>query len=638
MAPRVRVGTLAAAEVSARVRRYPRLRDAVEEASKAAGIPERVLAEHLDQSVVYTLERLGERYVTEMSAAVERVDRLHDEVNGYYRAAFGRKLKTEEMAGLRSALERLRDATFEVVPPDVWAQHQLRRHPDGPGITAQAGQAPTVTVRDPIEGVDALALDTHRPAGEPATRPDPATPRWATRRAAQRIDALPEPLRLAMRRARYLRRSLVDSALTGEPGATLTMLTELKDVLRPQELAQVTEAVGITRTPDVPYALGGGFRGSLAPDAHVQAAYHALPPAERTVLDRAAAADPEFVRAMALGEARPGRAQDTPVPWRAAEMDRLAADHGIGPAERVDLERALITLNRARETERRAVEGGLGDTPDARSRARQLDRQVASLGLPSTGQVAEALRSSALLRDFGTRNPGHLLDLAGAWLEKAARDAAANRPLVPLEVYVRDVIMNTHVRGMAGEFGAVFQLGKDVLVLKAPDIGVTVGGTDFIVLVKGTGEIWLCDNKTLSQSGLGEVSSLVESFGKNLDKDVAELTRRLEDLPSTLEGAADVVDALARLRKAADEVRPILKPVPHERIAIPEVQARVAAILDRPDIRARRVLTNAGGELSYLQQRLLDMQIDFADLGSRFAEIQARLRNPGGTPPGGGTP
>jgi hypothetical protein len=500
-----------------------------------------------------------------------------------------------------------------------------------------------VTVRDPLEGFEHLDLDARRPAGEPATRPAPgdpaARPRWATRRAEQRIDALPEPLRLAVRRARHLRKSLVDSALAGEPGATLTMLTELKDVLGPQELAQVHEAIGMANAPDVPYALGGGLRGSRPPDPQVQAAYHALPPAERAAIDRATAADAEFVRAMALGEERPGRAQGTRVPWREGEMDRFSAGNGIAPAERADLERALVALNRARETERRAAENGIGDSPDARSRARQLDRQVASLGLPSTGQVAEALRGSALLRDFGTRNPDHLHQLAGAWLEKAARDAAEQKPLVPLDVYVRDVIMNTHVRGMAGEFGAVFQLGKDVLVLKAPDIGVTVGGTDFIVLVKGTGEIWLCDNKTLSQSGLGEVSSLVEKFGKNLHKDVVELTKRVQDLPHPLtRDAAEVVDAVNRITKARDEVRPVLAGLSDKEIATPEVQARVAAILDRPDIRARRVITNAGGELSYLQQRLLDMQIDFADLRSKFAEIQKRMRDPRAAPPRGETP
>ena len=48
----------------------------------------------------------------------------------------------------------------------------------------------------------------------------------------------------------------------------------------------------------------------------------------------------------------------------------------------------------------------------------------------------------------------------------------------------RDVIMGKHVRGMIGEFSAVFQLGRDVLVLKAPDTAVTVGGTDFIVLTR----------------------------------------------------------------------------------------------------------------------------------------------------------
>jgi hypothetical protein len=635
MTPRARVviDPAAAARVSARVREFPRLREAVENISKAAGIPEKLVAEHLDRSVLRALKRLGDQYVTEMGAAVEQVGRLREVVDGYYKQAFGRQLKAEEMAGLREALERLRKTSLELVPPDVWAQRRLGSHPEGPVATPEAPP-----VHDPLEGVDDFDVDAHRPAGAPLPQPAPAAPRWATRRTAQRIDALPEHLRGAVRRARFLRTSTVDAALAGRPGATIRMLEELNGVLRPQELAQVTEGIGMVRTPDAQYALGGGLRGTRPPDPHAQAAYHVLPAGERAVLDRVAAADPEFVRAMALGEERPGEAQGTRVPWRPPEMDRFAAEHGLGPAERADLERALIALNRARETERRAVEAGVGTSPDARSRAAQLDRQVATLGLPPTGKIAEALRGSALLRDFGTRNPGHLLELAGAWLEKAARDAREGKPLVPLETYVRDVIMNTHVRGMAGEFGAVFQLGKDVLVLKAPDIGVTVGGTDFIVLVKGSKEIWLCDNKTLSQAGLGEVSSLVENIGKNLDKDVRLLAERVRDLPNPLTGEASGAGAaLARLARANDEVRAILAPLNEKQIATPEVQARVAAILDRPDIGVRRVITNAGGELSYLQQRLLDMKVDFADLRSGFAEIQAGLRKPGTGSTGEGT-
>ncbi|WP_290060883.1 hypothetical protein [Amycolatopsis solani] len=631
---RVVVDAVAAAQVSARVRQFPHLREAVESISKAAGIPEKVVGEHLDRSVLRALERLGERYVTEMGAAVERIGRLREEVDGYYRKAFRRKLRTEELAGLRSALERLRDTSKELLPPDVWAQRQLRTVPEVPGSAPEAlpGTVPEVLpepVRDPFADLDAQPA-----AREPLPRTAVDQPRWATRRVNQRIDALPEPLRLAIRRARHLRGSTVDAALAGRPGATIRVLEELNGVLRPQELAQVTEAIGMTRTPDTGYALGGALRGTRPPDAHVQAAYHLLPAGERAVLDRVAAVDPEFVRAMALAEERPGEAQGTAVPWRAAEMERFTAENGLGAGERADLERALIALNRARETERRAVEAGAGSSPDAHSRAARLDRQVAALGLPPAGQVAEALRGSALLRDLGTRNPDHLLELSGAWLEKAARDAAEGKPLVPLEVYVRDVIMSKHIRGMAGEFGAVFQLGKDVLVLKAPDIGVTVGGTDFIVLVKGSREIWLCDNKTLSQSGLGEVSSLVENIGKNLQKDVVDLTERVRDLPDPLTGeASGVADAVTRLGRARDR----LQGFSAAELATPEGQARVAALLDHPDIRVRRVITNAGGELSYLQQRLLDMKIDFADLRTRFAEIQERLRKPGTEPRGGET-
>ncbi|WP_211299679.1 hypothetical protein, partial [Amycolatopsis lexingtonensis] len=424
------------------------------------------------------------------------------------------------------------------------------------------------------------------------------------------------------------------AALEGRPGAVIRVLEELNGVLGHQELAQVTEAIGMTRTPDTAYALGGGLRGSRPPDARVQATYHVLPTGERAVLDRVAAADPEFVRAMALGEERPGQAQGVPVPWRTAEMDRFAAENGLGAGDRADLERALIALNRAREAERRAVEAGVGDSPDARSRAAQLNRQAAELGLPPAGLVAEALRGSALLRDLGTRNPSHLHELAGAWLEKVVRDEAKGADLVPLDVYVRDVIMSKHVRGLAGEFAAVFQLGKDVLVLKAPDLGVTVGGTDFIVLVKGSREIWLCDNKTLSQSGLGEVASLVENIGKNVQKDVAELTKRVRDVPDPLTGeASGVAEAIGRLAKARDR----LKGLSAAELATPEGQAKAAAILDHPDIRVRRVVTNAGGELSYLQQRLLDLKIDFADLRTSFTEIQQRLREPGTGPRGGET-
>ncbi|WP_211299722.1 hypothetical protein, partial [Amycolatopsis lexingtonensis] len=205
---RVVVDLAAAARVSARVREFPRLREAVENISKAAGIPEKLVGEHLDRSVLRALENLGTRYVNEMGAAVERVGRLRREVDGYYRKAFRAKLRTEELAGLRAALERLRQVGKELVPPDVWAQRQLRTAPEAPGA---APHAPPEPVADPFADLEAQAS-----AREPVARPL-AGPRWATRRVNQRIDALPEPLRVPLRRARQLRRSTVDAALEGRP-------------------------------------------------------------------------------------------------------------------------------------------------------------------------------------------------------------------------------------------------------------------------------------------------------------------------------------------------------------------------------------------------------------------------------------
>ncbi|NBH09647.1 hypothetical protein GTY80_41210, partial [Amycolatopsis sp. SID8362] len=157
--PRVVVDLEAAARVSARVRQFPRLREAVESISKAAGIPEKVVGEHLDASVYRALERLGERYVTEMGAVVERVGRLREEVDGFYRKAFGRKLRTEELAGLRSALERLRDTSKELIAPDVWAQRQPRTAPELPAAVPEP-------VPDPFADLEAEA-----PAREPVPRP-----------------------------------------------------------------------------------------------------------------------------------------------------------------------------------------------------------------------------------------------------------------------------------------------------------------------------------------------------------------------------------------------------------------------------------------------------------------------------------
>lgn len=625
-----RVQDAAFGRVSAEVRL--RLRGSIERISRAAGVPEEIIGEHLDRVLTKALKRLTGRYVNEMGHAVERVGKLRQIVHGHYEKAFRTRLTAGELADLQAALGRLHDTTRELVPPDVWALHELRR---------PAGETVPEPVGDPFADLDTFDVAPPRSARKEAAPAATVAPRWATSRSLrQRFDALPAHARLALERAgRFVEQSTVEGALAGRPGAVTAMAADLRDLVSPTELRQALDAVAMVQHPDAAYSLGGGLDGSRPPAEPVRAAYDALPPAERAAFDRAAKDDPEAVRAAVVAEtgSAPAAAHDA------------------------DLQRALTKLNQGHQAARGAVEQGVGSGPDARSRAAQLgEQQIAALGLPPEGQVAEQLRGSAMLRDLGSRNPDKILDLARGWLDKVARDVRDGKPPMSMEEYVR-VLMDTNERGMVGEFGAVFQLGKlveggelgeGVLVMKAPGTDVNVSGTDFIVVLPKTDEIWLCDNKTLSTAGLGEVTSLVERVGANLSKDVAQLNTSLAALDPALAGATRLRGALERLAKADTEVQAVFEQLAREKdfsrmsaeeinktISAEDVQNRIAAILDRPDVRVRRVITNAGGELTYLQERLTDRKIDLADLRQRSAvllEAMAKARR--AAQPQGGTP
>lgn len=616
--------------VSAQVRLG--LRGSIESIAKAAGIGDELVDTHLDKLLTTALGRLTDRYVTEMGAAVERVGDLRRVVHGYYERAFRKRLSAGEMADLRAALDRLRDTTRELVSPDEWARRQLRR---------ATGEPVPATTPEPF--ADLLHdLDSDTAAARKPAAPDTPTvaPSWVTKPGLRRrFDTLPAAASQALERVgRFVDRATLEDALAGRPGAVTAMFQDLRGLVDATDLRAAMDAVAMVQRPDPAYALGGGVDGSRPPAAPVRAAYESLLPAERIAFDRAAAADPDAVRAFVLAET----------------SGRFAA-----VVQEAELHSALTKLNQGHRALRQLVEEGLDASADARSRATQLREQVVALGLPSEGRVAEQLRSSTMLRDLGTRDPDKLLDLARGWLEKVARDTRDGKPPISMEEYVR-ILMDTNERGMVGEFGAVFQLGKlveggepgtGVLVLKAPGIDVNVNGTDFIVVVPGTDEIWLCDNKTLSTAGLGEVTSLVERVGPNLSKDVEQLTASLGGLDPALAEATRLRGAMERLRRADAQVRALLTELARERdfgrmtsddinkvIGAKDVQNRIAAILDRPDIRVRRVITNAGGELTYLQERLTDRKIELADLRQRSAELLDAMAKARRTPPGGGTP
>jgi hypothetical protein len=164
-------------------------------------------------------------------------------------------------------------------------------------------------------------------------------------------------------------------------------------------------------------------------------------------------------------------------------------------------------------------------TESAAMRRDILDRGADALGLPHGSRIPEQMASAIVtLRRHASLAYEHFLDMAYEWLQYVEKvEKKGGRPET-LRSYI-EARMRTHVRGTVGEFAAAFRLGPDFWLLNGPDYDVTVPGADFVVVSKRNGEIWFCDNKTLSDSSLGRVSSLVENIPENM----ARRTRRAAD-------------------------------------------------------------------------------------------------------------
>lgn len=617
MTGRTRVrGTANETAVITRLASFQPLKDAIHRISQQSRLPDEIVQGHLNDAVLDTLEKLGEDYVQQMGAAIERVSRLREIVHDYYERALAGQL-AGDTTGLRTALERLRDTTKELMAPDVWAeeQHAKRRAE----IRAAGGVAPEPPppdepvsgTADPLAGVEDFDVDARRPKGEPSA-PAAGAERWDDLRDVRRIAALPDNLRAAFHRAQILAPDLVNAATAGDMKAVMAFPDRLRNVMSPRDVAAAVQAIAAIRVPDLSYALGGTLRGSGV-EVQVQAAYDALPAAPKDLLHTVRVKNPEFVRTMVLGEIGYREPGGVETPWRQVEMDQFCAANGITPQQRPQLEEALLALNEAHRGTRAFVESGVGSTPDAQARARVLDEAAQGLGLPTQGQIAGALRGSPLLQDLTARSPDQFLELADGWLRNSEERAAGGKAPMTLEAYVR-ILMTRHVRGTLGELTAVFQLGPDAYVLKAPDLRVTDPGTDFIVVLKKSGEVWFCDNKTLSRAGLGKVPSIVENLAENMASDITEIDAKIAALQPPLE--PEVADALARVRTATAAIRREIGGLSDDAIAQQSTQDKVTGILDGQ--RIRRIVTNAGGELTYLTERLQRIGVELANLRSRY--------------------
>ncbi len=179
--------------------------------------------------------------------------------------------------------------------------------------------------------------------------------------------------------------------------------------------------------------------------------------------------------------------------------------------------------------------------------------------------------------------------------------------------YVRQRMV-THIAGMHGEFIAAFQLGEHMTILKPPDTNVTIPGTD-IVGVLANGELWLIDNKSLSQSTLDSVSSLTRNLPGNMADDSAALSTHLADMARQgIAADPNVVAAAGRLAQATTEIGNLTRGMTPDQVAEPAIQSQIQAILNRHNI--RRVVTNASSEVTGLSTALQNIGIELHDPGT----------------------
>jgi hypothetical protein len=158
-----------------------------------------------------------------------------------------------------------------------------------------------------------------------------------------------------------------------------------------------------------------------------------------------------------------------------------------------------------------------------------------------------------------------------------------------------ELLQRTHNKGLHGEYSFAFWAGPTFIVIKAPDAGVTVGGTDIVLIPRGGGPpIWV-DQKAV-EGIVPDVSALM----RNLPQNVADDLAMMESLTTSgHEYPTELLSAIPIQREASRRIDAIVKPagrrpLTKEQIESPAVQALIDAALKPLGI--RRVVGTFGGQ------------------------------------------
>ena len=223
----------------------------------------------------------------------------------------------------------------------------------------------------------------------------------------------------------------------------------------------------------------------------VRGKFKELPVAGRKAMRKAADLAPADLWWSVSSETHPGQLRNIET------LKARCKARGMKPKELAALEDAIERLSLERARSQR-----LPGTAEAVGRAEAVKKLPAKLRT-----LVEGDRQLELL---AMENPTALADFFAA---SGAKSRSA------LRRYIRRRMV-AHIRGLAGEFTAAFQLGENLILLKGPDYNVTLPGTDLVGVTRD-GRVWLIDNKALSSEELGSVSSLMQNIAKNIEDDTS---------------------------------------------------------------------------------------------------------------------
>jgi hypothetical protein len=126
---------LTPADVARAIESHPRLTRAVTDIAQKTHLPEDVVRSHLSDALTETLERLGDVYIKEMGDTIATVDRLRDQVHGFYDRVLSGQDPNPDTAALSSLFRELHEKTLELSDPQKWARAKAQT-----GIAEVMGQ------------------------------------------------------------------------------------------------------------------------------------------------------------------------------------------------------------------------------------------------------------------------------------------------------------------------------------------------------------------------------------------------------------------------------------------------------------------------------------------------------------------